>query len=641
LTLRVRLTLFFVGIVVIPLVVAAFALRALVEGELDRRANTRLEASARAVSALWEERLGMVRDEMARAARPIGVAVARGERPGAAVAREAAGLDFLVIRAEDGRVLGFSVAEARFRPDVPAPTPQALARGEIPSVLAEQAVLADRERVDLAGGLYADLDLARDLSSAAGLEVALVADGSIVASTTGSPPSPSLVEGGTMTELPNGRTALLVPAAGPGDVGVMLVGQRGTSLATSTLWLVVVAGVLLAVLFGWLLARTLSRPLERLAAGAREVSAGNLEVRLDRHQGEADIARVADAFNTMTTSLQHYVEELKESRDELRRGLARLGATLQSTHDLDAMLGVVLDSAATTLGARSGVVFLLAGRRFRLEVAKGLQLPPDAKLEVGKGVAGRAATGVPVLYPADTDVMPDVEVEPVTNTAVAVPLIRADRTIGVLALYHRTVPEPFDREDATTLASFATQASVAIENVLLHREAERLSITDGLTGIWNRRYLGLTLAKEIDRAQRFERPLSVLMVDIDHFKTVNDEHGHPRGDEVLVEITRRIMAEIRSQIDFLTRYGGEEFVIVLPETPAQGAMIVAEKIRRSIGDESFRSDSGPPVSVTVSIGAATYPEDGDTVSVLVGAADAAMYKAKDAGRDRVAAAWSE
>jgi diguanylate cyclase (GGDEF)-like protein len=229
----------------------------------------------------------------------------------------------------------------------------------------------------------------------------------------------------------------------------------------------------------------------------------------------------------------------------------------------------------------------------------------------------------------------------VSNAAVAVPLMRGNRTIGVLALYHRTTPELFDREDATTLVSFATQASVAIENVLLHREAEHLSITDGLTGVWNRRYLQLTLAKEIDRAQRFGRPLSILMVDIDHFKVVNDEHGHPRGDEVLVELTRRILSEIRSQIDFLTRYGGEEFLIVLPETPAQGAVVVAEKVRRVIAEAPFLSDGGAPVSLTVSIGAATYPDDGDGSADLVASADSAMYRAKAAGRGRVETAWSD
>jgi diguanylate cyclase (GGDEF)-like protein len=471
--------------------------------------------------------------------------------------------------------------------------------------------------------------------------VALVAGDRVVAATFPDPPSPARIPAGGPVELTDGRNALLVPATGPGVEGVLLMGPAEAPLAAGTLWLVVAAGILLAFLLGWLLARTMARPLERLAEGARAVSAGNLDVRLER-QGEEDIARVADAFNTMTTSLQTYSEELKDSRDELRRGLERLGATLQSTHDLDAMLGVVLDSAATTLGARSGLVYLLSGRRFRLEVAKGYDLPRDARLEVGRGVAGRAAEGAPVLFPAEnSDVELDTSVEPVSNTAVAVPLMRGDRTIGVLALYHRTTPEVFDKEDATTLASFATQASVAIENVLLHREAERLSITDGLTGVWNRRYLQLTLAKEIDRAQRFRRPLSILMVDIDHFKVVNDEHGHARGDEVLVELTRRILSEIRSQIDFLTRYGGEEFVIVLPETPATGAVVVAEKVRRAIAQAPFVSDGGAPVSVTVSIGAATYPDDGDGSADLVAAADSAMYRAKAAGRDRVEAAWAD
>jgi two-component system cell cycle response regulator len=641
LTLRVRLTLFFVGIVVIPLVVAAFALRALVEEEVDQRANTRLATSSRAVTALWTERLDLVRGEVRRAAGPIGRAVARGEGPGIADARAKAGLDFLLVRGEGGGILFSSLGEARFREVVPPPTAVAIARGEVPAVLSETPVTGRGRRIEVVGGIFADQDLAAALEAAAGVDVAILGDQGVIASTTPSPPSPSSVGPDGPVELADGRDVLVVPVAEPGGRGIMLVGPAEAPPATPTLWVVLGGGILLAILFGWFLARILSRPLERLAEGARAVSAGNLDVRLERQGGEADVARVADAFNTMTTSLQQYVGELRESRDELRRGLSRLGATLQSTHDLDAMLGVVLDSAATTLGARSGLVFLLSERRFRLEVAKGLQIPEDAWLKVGRGVAGRAARGVPVLYPADPDIVPDVGIEPVTNTAVAVPLVRGNRTIGVLALYHRTIPEAFDWEDATTLASFATQASVAIENVLLHREAERLSITDGLTGVWNRRYLQLTLAKEIDRAQRFGRPLSVLMVDIDHFKGVNDEHGHPRGDEVLVELTRRILAQIRSQIDFLTRYGGEEFVIVLPETPAQGAMVVAEKVRGAVADAPFRSDPGPPVSVTVSIGAATYPEDGDSVSDLVGAADAAMYRAKEAGRDRVEAAWSD
>jgi diguanylate cyclase (GGDEF)-like protein len=195
--------------------------------------------------------------------------------------------------------------------------------------------------------------------------------------------------------------------------------------------------------------------------------------------------------------------------------------------------------------------------------------------------------------------------------------------------------EPFDREDAETLSSFAGQASVAIENVLLHQETRQLSITDGLTGVWNRRYLEMTLRKEIERAQRFGRPLSVLMLDIDRFKRVNDKHGHQRGDEVLIEVTRRILGEIRSNIDVVGRYGGEEFVILLPETPSGGARVVAEKIRNSMRGTPFISSSGEPVSVTVSMGISTYPEDGASSEELLGRADSAMYRAKAEGRDRV------
>ena len=133
----------------------------------------------------------------------------------------------------------------------------------------------------------------------------------------------------------------------------------------------------------------------------------------------------------------------------------------------------------------------------------------------------------------------------------------------------------------------------------------------------------------------FRRPLSVLMLDIDRFKDVNDAHGHLRGDEVLVELSRRMLSRIRGEIDTLARFGGEEFVIVLPETPREGARVVANKLRRAVRGKPFVSDVGPDVKVTVSIGVAVYPEDGDSVEDLIQAADVAVYKAKRRGRDRV------
>ena len=635
-TFRARLTLFFVGIVVLPLMLAAVGLRWFIGNETDRRGDARLEGAARAVAAVWSERLDVVSLRSSRAAAQIGDDLAESRQPLLGRARVRAGLDFIVLTA--GRVVGSSISEGGFRPGVETPGASELASGAGAAITARVEVVAGDRHLEVVGGEFTDTEFAQALRRAAGLDVAIVSEGRTVAATGDAPSEPPAVPGRSV-EVADGVAGYLVPVGEGTGQGVLLLDPADGGLPPVLTWVAVLTiGALVALLLGWLLARLLARPLERLAEGARAVSAGNLDLRLER-QGEADIARVADSFNTMTTSLQQYIDELKSSRDELGRGLERLGATLRSTHDLDAMLGVVLESAASTLGAKSGAVFLLSGRSFKMEVTKAFQLSPDAELKLGQGVAGRAALGSPVLFPGDPEVSPDVEVEPVSNTAVAVPLIRGDRIIGVLALYHRLIPEPFDRGDATTLASFAAQASVAIENVLLHREAQRLSITDGLTGVWNRRYLQLTLAKEIDRAQRFGRPLSVLMVDIDRFKDVNDAMGHPRGDEVLVELTRRILGQIRTQIDFLTRYGGEEFVVVLPETPADGAMVVAEKIRRAIGGEPFTSEGEQPVDVTVSIGAATFPEDGSSMQELVAEADRAMYRAKEAGRDRVEAAW--
>ena len=180
----------------------------------------------------------------------------------------------------------------------------------------------------------------------------------------------------------------------------------------------------------------------------------------------------------------------------------------------------------------------------------------------------------------------------------------------------------------------AEQGGVAIENVLLHEETTRLSLTDGLTGVWNRRYFQMQFRQVLATATRFARPFSLLMLDLDHFKDVNDNFGHQRGDEILVEVAQRINDALR-EVDTFARYGGEEFICLLSETDMSGAQTTADKILRAIRATPFGEKSGAPLRLTVSIGIASYPEHGDSFGSLVDAADKALYRAKQEGRDRV------
>jgi diguanylate cyclase (GGDEF)-like protein len=633
-TLRTRLTLFFCGIVILPLLAATVAFQVLSARQADARTDTRLQTGARSLQAFWEERLASVQREVTLVAEELAPRLSEsGLTERVARARDLSGLDFLIVSDGDGQVRTADLGPAEYERGRQPPTPDLLAAGTEPSAVlsARLEIIEVDTRSFVTGGRWADWSLASELQRMTGLGVAIVS-GSETLATSGA--TPAMIPGPGQDVEMDGRRSFLVPIGRPSQ-GIVLTARVETG-ASPLNWLIAVLGLLAATGLGFALAGVISRPLHRLVEGANAVAAGELDTRVEAGD-HGDVARVADAFNTMTEYVRTYVGELQSSRDELRGSLERLGATLRTTLDLGGMLEVVLDTAAVTLGARAGALFLLRGgsRQLQLEVARGYEPPEDASLAVGEGIAGRAAvTGGPVLV-RDGSPLPLLPIEPAAPTAVSVPLVRGDRTIGVIALYGRSTLEPFDQEDAETLSSFAGQASVAIENVLLHQETRQLSITDGLTGVWNRRYLEMTLRKEIERAQRFGRPLSLLMLDIDRFKRVNDKHGHQRGDEVLIEVTRRVLGEIRSNIDVVGRYGGEEFVVLLPETPSGGARVVAEKIRNSMRGAPFTSTSGEPLSVTVSVGISTYPEDGTVAEELLRRADTAMYRAKSEGRDRV------
>jgi diguanylate cyclase (GGDEF)-like protein len=215
----------------------------------------------------------------------------------------------------------------------------------------------------------------------------------------------------------------------------------------------------------------------------------------------------------------------------------------------------------------------------------------------------------------------------------AVPLRRAPHVFGVIALFDPT-GDGFSESDESALLALAGQASIAVENVMLHGEAQRASTTDPLTGLWNFRYLTVSLNREIERAIRFDRSLALLMLDLDLFKNVNDTYGHQRGDDVLREFSNRVKGEIR-EVDTLARYGGEEFVLLLPETTPAGAGRLAERVCHAIRSRPFGgADGETPIDVTVSIGAAVFPNHADSGANLLRSADRVLYAAKRGGRDQ-------
>ena len=399
--------------------------------------------------------------------------------------------------------------------------------------------------------------------------------------------------------------------------------------------------IVIGLVVAFAVAEMLARPLGDLSDTASRVARGDLTARA-HVRSDDEVGTLARALNEIVDKLRAQTSEADTSRDEVRRSVRRLGEALRVTHvDMRKMLSVVLETALVAVEGKSGAVFLLSARRSELYIKVGRHLPPqiaEQRIAIGNGLAGWAAQHrKAVLIPSADAPVPE-DPEPIEATALAVPLESQSQLLGVLVIYGRTNDQPFRDEDLETITSLARQAGVGIENVLLHQEAQRLSITDGLTGIWNYRYFQMQMAQHFAAAVRFEHRLSLLILDIDRFKDVNDRFGHQRGDATLVELAKRVVMHTRLNIDTLARYGGEEFVLILPETGLDGARIVADKIRQEVASTPFGTDDDEPIEVTVSIGYASYPEHGLTQQALVDAADKAMYEAKARGRNRVVGA---
>lgn len=353
-----------------------------------------------------------------------------------------------------------------------------------------------------------------------------------------------------------------------------------------------------------------------------------------------------DKIRSHERQLQTSKQALERANEELETRLAEIFFTheffkaLTSFTSVDDVCSLIVDGCNGILGAEISCVYLFEREDWTLRLAACQGRPERAF----KPVVPVSETILGYAFREGMSQESDVEKSAESagwvhdsadaRSQAAVPLKSGDNVFGVMVMASSTKRQ-LSGPEMERLQVLGNQASLSLQNALLHGELERLSVTDRLTEMYNHGFFKQRLEEEFKRAIRFGHTMALIMIDIDNFKDFNDAFGHPRGDDVLRAVSTIIKSNVRDT-DIAARYGGEEFAIVLPETDVSSATMVAERIREQIADSRFEPKGRPgPVSRTVSIGVAGFPRDARTAAKLLDAADSAMYQAKRSGKNCV------
>jgi len=311
--------------------------------------------------------------------------------------------------------------------------------------------------------------------------------------------------------------------------------------------------------------------------------------------------------------------------------------------DREELYNAILEKSSELVGAERGSLMILDNKNNSLSIkaARGMDksVADGLKVKVGEGISGAiAAKGVPVMVRDIEDEVPSWKNRPRyrTKSFISIPLKLDNRVIGVINVSDKICGSVFSEEDLYLLLSFANYASIAIERgayYSMSEELKMLSMTDPLTGLFNRRYFRERLYEEVERVKRHDGRFSVFIIDIDNFKSFNDRYGHLAGDELLKGVSRAVKDAVRS-MDVVARYGGEEYAVILPHTDKRDASVIAERMRKGVQD--YR----PAHSIfedwpTISLGVAEFPADATHIDDLINKADRAMYLAKRMGKNKV------
>lgn len=342
----------------------------------------------------------------------------------------------------------------------------------------------------------------------------------------------------------------------------------------------------------------------------------------------AEIRELAPAYNVgIHNSLEHL--HFRHQVTKLTT-LTRIGTAIATTLKMNEVLELALSSLVKDLGYDRAQLFLLdeATGKIRENLSidfRGFFRSQDDTSSVASFIESLLCEDKPAFLSRKFS----------ANLVAAIPIAFKGKKTGVMIVDNLFTRQTMTDYDLSFLNIIADQLSTVIENSRLFEQVERLSITDSLTGMFNHRYFYERLSEEISRANRFGANLSLIMLDLDHFKVFNDTFGHQAGDTVLSTVSAIIQENIRS-IDVASRYGGEEVAIILPGTDIEGARIIAERIRDSVRKHDFRFGQ-KTANITVSIGLVCYPVDSTIKSELVRKADHALYWVKNHGRDGICA----
>ena len=318
--------------------------------------------------------------------------------------------------------------------------------------------------------------------------------------------------------------------------------------------------------------------------------------------------------------------------------LLRLAMLSGVPMEFDATLNLLCDVAGEIVNFHKALVYFWeeAEEQLRLRASRGFEPAPDEHLSHSNILNFWAAKySRPLMVCAGHNQQADALLESVgAASALIVPLIVSNRTLGSLQLFSSS-PQAFRREDAQLLWIAGLIAESLLTREYANEGLITFAFTDFLTGLKTRGYFEQQLEMEIKRSERKNTPLALLMVDIDHFKQLNDQYGHHVGDQVLRDIAALLMKDMR-EVDTVARYGGEEFVLILPETSEAGALLVAQRLRRAVEQARFFAGSPTtPEHLTISIGIAVFDTDAQFKRDLITSADSALYSAKDSGRNSV------